>query len=121
MGPTSPTSSSNTNRGIIVIHQDVDSLGEGVTLLTEGDNQFIHTQATGIGFHGLDGLELESDAVDLGLDGGVRGHLHRGNTIDWERVTVKLFSQFFLFFFGVLAWGTMACGDYVSVNADKLK
>ena len=100
MGPTSPTSSSNTNRGIIVIHQDVDSLGEGVTLLTEGDNQFIHTQATGIGFHGLDGLELESDAVDLGLDGGVRGHLHRGNTVDWKRVTVKPFGQFFLFFLG---------------------
>lgn len=109
MGPTSPTSSSNTNRGIIVIHQDVDSLGEGVTLLTEGNNQFIHTQATGIGFHGLDGLELESDAVDLGLDGGVRGHLHRGNTIVWERVTVKLFSQFFLFFF--LGDGQNSCQE----------
>lgn len=24
-------------------------------------------------------------------------------------------------FFGVLAWGTMTCGDYVNVNADKLK
>jgi hypothetical protein len=25
---------------------------------------------------------LKSDAVDLGLDGGVRGHLHRENRID---------------------------------------
>jgi hypothetical protein len=25
---------------------------------------------------------LESDAVDLGLGGGVRGHLHRENRID---------------------------------------
>jgi len=80
-GPTSPTSS-NTNSGIIVIHQDVDSLGESVTLLTEGNNQFIHPQATGIGFHRLDGLELESNAVDSGLDGGVRGDLHRGYTLD---------------------------------------
>jgi hypothetical protein len=25
---------------------------------------------------------LKSDAVDLGLDGGVRGHLHRGYRVD---------------------------------------
>ena len=79
-----------------MIHQDVDSLGEGVSLLTEGNNQFIHTQATGIGFHGLDGLELESDAVDLGLDGGVRGHLHRGNKIPAAMGSVKTFFKIFL-------------------------
>lgn len=53
-----------------------------------------------VGLLRLEPLELSSNSVDLGLDGGVRGHLHRGNTIDWERVTVKLFGQFFLFFFG---------------------
>jgi hypothetical protein len=44
--------------------------------------QFIHSQTIGVGFHGLDRLELNGDAVDLGLGGGVRGHLHRENRID---------------------------------------
>jgi len=65
-----------------MIHEDVDRLGESMTLLTERSQQFIHSQTIGVGFHGLDSLELKSDAVDLGLDGGVRGHLHRGNRID---------------------------------------
>jgi len=65
-----------------MIHEDVDRLGESVTLLTERSQQFIHSQTIGVGFHGLDSLELKSDAVDLGLDGGVRGHLHRENRID---------------------------------------
>lgn len=65
-----------------MIHENVDRLGESVTLLTERGQQFIHSQTIGVGFHGLDSLELKSDSVDLGLDGGVRGHLHRGYRID---------------------------------------
>ena len=65
-----------------MIHEDVDRLGESMTLLTERSQQFIHSQTIGVGFHGLDRLELKSDAVDLGLGGGVRGHLHRENRID---------------------------------------
>ena len=65
-----------------MIHEDVDSLGESVTLLTELGQQFIHSQTIGVGFHGLDRLELNGDAVDLGLGGGVRGHLHRGYRVD---------------------------------------
>ena len=65
-----------------MIHEDVDRLGESMTLLTELGQQFIHSQTIGVGFHGLDRLELESDAVDLVLGGGVRGHLHRENRID---------------------------------------
>jgi hypothetical protein len=30
----------------------------------------------------LDPLELSSNLVDLGLDGGVRGDLHHGYTLD---------------------------------------
>ena len=63
-------------------NQAVDGLGEVVALLTEGLHQFIHTQATGVGFHSLDVLELESNLVDLGLDGGLRGDLHHGYTLD---------------------------------------
>ncbi len=65
-----------------MIHEDVDRLGESMTLLTELGQQFIHSQTIGVGFHGLDRLELNGDAVDLGLGGGVRGHLHRGNRVD---------------------------------------
>ena len=65
-----------------MIHEDIDRLGESVTLLTELGQQFIHSQTTGVGFHGLDRLELNGDAVDLVLGGGVRGHLHRENRID---------------------------------------
>jgi len=66
-----------------MIHQNVDSLGESVTLLTELGQQFIHSQTIGVGFHGLDRLELNSDTVDLGLGvHGVRGHLHRGYRVD---------------------------------------
>lgn len=75
-------STSNTNLGIIMIHEDVDSLGESMTLLMERSQQFIHAQTVGVGFHGLDSLELESNPVDLGLGGGVRGHLHHGNRVD---------------------------------------
>jgi hypothetical protein len=53
-----------------MIHEDVDRLGESVTLLTERSRQFVHSQTIGVGFHGLDSLELESDTVDLSLDGG---------------------------------------------------
>lgn len=65
-----------------MIHEDVDRLGESMTLLTERSQQFIHSQTIGVGFHGLDRLELESNPVDLDLDGGVRGHLHRGYRVD---------------------------------------
>ena len=65
-----------------MIHQNVDSLGESVTLLTKRGQQFIHSQTIGVGFHRLDSLELKSDTVDLGLDGGVRGHLHREYRVD---------------------------------------
>lgn len=65
-----------------MIHEDVDRLGESVTLLTELGQQFIHSQTIGVGFHGLDCLELNGDTVDLGLGGGVRGHLHRGYRVD---------------------------------------
>ena len=65
-----------------MIHEDVDRLGESMTLLTELGQQFIHSQTIGVGFHGLDSLELNGDTVDLGLGGGVRGHLHRENRID---------------------------------------
>ena len=65
-----------------MIHEDVDSLGESVTLLTELGQQFIHSQTIGVGFHSLDGFELESDTVDLGLDGGVSGDLHREYRVD---------------------------------------
>ena len=66
-----------------MIHEDVDSLGESVTLLTKCGQQFIHSQTIGVGFHGLDSLELNGDTVDLGLGvHGVRGHLHRGYRVD---------------------------------------
>lgn len=79
-----------------MIHEDVDRLGESVTLLTELGQQFIHSQTIGVGFHGLDRLELNGDAVDLGLGVlGIRGHLHRGYRVVWKRSTVKPLSQFF--------------------------
>jgi len=62
-----------------VSNQAVESLGEAVALLSKGLNQFGHTQATGVGFHRLDVLELESNLV---LDGGVRGDLHREYRVD---------------------------------------
>ena len=66
-----------------MIHEDVDRLGESMTLLTERSQQFIHSQTISVGFHGFDSLELKSDTVDLGLGvHGVRGHLHRENKID---------------------------------------
>ena len=66
-----------------MIHEDIDSLGESMTLLTELGQQFIHSQTIGVGFHGLDRLELNGDTVDLGLGvHGVRGHLHRGYRVD---------------------------------------
>ena len=66
-----------------MIHEDVDRLGESMTLLTERSQQFIHSQTIGVGFHGLDRLELKSNPVDLGLGvHGVRGHLHRGYRVD---------------------------------------
>jgi len=34
-----------------------------------------------IGFLRLEPLDLSSNLVDLGLGGGVRGHLHRGYTL----------------------------------------
>ena len=79
-----------------MIHEDVDRLGESMTLLTELGQQFIHSQTIGVGFHGLDSLELKSDAVDLGLDGGVRVHLHRGNKIPAAMGSVKTFFKIFL-------------------------
>ena len=60
-------------------NQAVESLGEDVAMLAEGLNQCSHTQATGVGFHRLDVLELESNLV---LDGGVRGDLHREYRVD---------------------------------------
>lgn len=78
-GPTSPTETSDARSGVFVSNQSVDGLGEVVALLAEGLHQFIHTQTTGIGFHSLDVLELESNLV---LDGGVSGDLHREYRVD---------------------------------------
>ena len=80
--PSIPTETSDARGGVFVSNQAVDGLGEVVALLAEGLHQFIHTQATGVGFHSLDVLELESNLVDLGLDGGLRGDLHHGYTLD---------------------------------------
>ena len=80
--PAIPTETSDARGGVFVSNQAVDGLGEVVALLAEGLHQFIHTQATGVGFHSLDVLELESNLVDLGLDGGLRGDLHHGYTLD---------------------------------------
>ena len=69
----------DTFDGVGCTGQTVEGLGEAIAMLAEGFNQFGHTQATGVGFHRLDGLELESNLV---LDGGVRGHLHREYRVD---------------------------------------
>ena len=92
-----------TRGGVGVTNQSIDVIGELVTLDTKGLDKIGEVETVSISFHSLDGLELEGEGVDLGLDGGggVRVHLHRGNTIVWERVTVKHFSQFFLFFLDV--------------------
>jgi hypothetical protein len=39
----------------------------------------------------LEPLDLSSNLVDLGLDGGVRGDLHRGYKIQEEMGAVKTF------------------------------
>ena len=49
-----------------------------------------------IGFLSLEPLDLSSNLVDLVLDGGVRGHLHREYKVQEERVVVKRLSQLFL-------------------------
>jgi hypothetical protein len=44
----------------------------------------------------LEPLELSRNLVDLVLDGGVRGHLHREYKVHDETVSVKPLSQLFL-------------------------
>ena len=49
-----------------------------------------------IGLLRLEPLELSSNLVDLVLDVGVSGHLHREYKVQEQRVIVKRLSQLFL-------------------------
>ena len=87
-------------------NQNIDGIGKADTLLTDRLNQFVHAQPASIGFHRLDVLELESNLVDLVLDGGVSGDLHRGYILHHPIQNVKHFQQTFFRIFSAL----LACG-----------
>ena len=93
----------DTNGGVGMTNQSIEGLSQLDTVTLKKLDILGKVVTGSVGFLRLEPLELSSDGVDLGLDGGVRGHLHRGNRVDWKRVTVKLFSQFFLFFWMLTA------------------
>ena len=63
-------------------NQTIEELGELVAVILEHLDIVGKVVLGSVGLLRLDPLELNRNLVDLGLDGGVRGHLHRGNRVD---------------------------------------
>lgn len=63
-------------------NQTIEELGELVAVILEHLDIVGKVVLGSVGLLRLDPLELSRNLVDLGLDGGVRVHLHRENRID---------------------------------------
>ena len=87
---------SDARGGVGVTNQSIEGLSQLDTVILKKLDILGKVVLGSVGLLRLEPLELSSNLVDLGLDGGVRGHLHRGNTVDWKRVTVKTFFKIFL-------------------------
>ena len=70
-------------------NQPIEELGELDAVTLEHLDVVVKIVLGSVGLLRLDPLELSRNLVDLGLGGGSRGHLHRGNRLHPTRQKVK--------------------------------